>query len=121
MCMCVYVYKTYIYLYINIFSCTHIHAYTYIHMCVCIYILSVYIYSGRSRYSICMIIRLLMGTAAFVDGYCSTLQGLLDWFGVDLGFTELSFIQIDLCVLCVFVLYYISQFQILHMYDYTLE
>ena len=41
----------------------------------------------------------------FNDGYCSTVQGLLDWFEVDLGFTELSFIQIDLCVLCVFVLY----------------
>jgi len=41
-----------------------------------------------------------MGTAVF-DGYCSTVQGLLDWFEVDLGFTELSFIQIDLCVLCV--------------------
>ena len=42
----------------------------------------------------------------FFDGYCSTVQGLLDWFEVDLGFTELSFIQIDLCVLCVFVLYF---------------
>ena len=41
----------------------------------------------------------------FLDGYCSTVQGLLDWFEVDLGFTELSFIQIDLCVLCAFVLY----------------
>ena len=40
-----------------------------------------------------------------LDGYCSTVQGLLDWFEVDLGFTELLFIQIDLCVLCVFVLY----------------
>jgi len=40
----------------------------------------------------------------FLDGYCSTVQGLLDWFEVDLGFTELSFIQIDLCVLCDFVL-----------------
>ena len=30
----------------------------------------------------------------FFDGYCSTVQGLLDWFEVDLGFTELSFIQI---------------------------
>ena len=40
-----------------------------------------------------------------VDGYCSTVQGLLDWFEVDLGFTELSLIQIDLCVVCVFVLY----------------
>ena len=39
------------------------------------------------------------------DGYCSTVQGLLDWFEVDLGFTELLFIQIDLCVMCVFVLY----------------
>ena len=28
----------------------------------------------------------------FFDGYCSTVQGLLDWFEVDLGFTELSFI-----------------------------
>jgi len=37
----------------------------------------------------------------FFDGYCSTVQGLLDWFEVDLGFTELSFIQIDLCVLIV--------------------
>jgi len=41
----------------------------------------------------------------FLDGYCSTVQGLLDWFEVDLGFTELLFIQIDLCVMCVFVLY----------------
>jgi len=30
--------------------------------------------------------------------------GLFDWFAVDLGFTKLLFIQIDLCVLCVFVL-----------------
>ena len=42
---------------------------------------------------------------AFFDGYSSTVQGLFDWFEVDLGFTEVSFIQIDLCVLCVFVLY----------------
>ena len=38
---------------------------------------------------------------SFVNGYCSTLPGLLDCFAVDLGFTELSFIQIGLCVLCV--------------------
>jgi len=43
---------------------------------------------------------------------CTSLMGtvalyrvLLDWFEVDLGFTELSSIQIDLCILCVFVLY----------------
>jgi len=41
----------------------------------------------------------------FLDGYCSTVQGLLDWFEVDLGFTELLFIQIGLCVMCGFVLY----------------
>ena len=37
----------------------------------------------------------------FLDGYSSTVQSLLDWFEVDLGFTELLFIQIDLCVMCV--------------------
>jgi len=41
----------------------------------------------------------------FLDGYCSTVQGLLDWFEVDLGCTELLFSQIGLCVMCVFVLY----------------
>ena len=41
---------------------------------------------------------------SFLDGYCSTVQGLLDWFDIDLGFTELLFIQINLCVLCVFLL-----------------
>ena len=30
---------------------------------------------------------------AFLDGYCSTVQGLLDWFEVDLGFTELLFMH----------------------------
>ena len=35
----------------------------------------------------------------------SATEGLLDWFEIDKGFTELPFIQIDLCVLCVFVLY----------------
>ena len=25
----------------------------------------------------------------FLDGYCSTVQDLLDWFEVDLGFTKL--------------------------------
>jgi len=34
-----------------------------------------------------------------LEGYCSTVQGLLDWFEVDLGFTELLFIQMDLCAL----------------------
>ena len=38
----------------------------------------------------------------FLDAYYCTVQGLLDWFEVDLGFTELLFIEIDLCVMCVF-------------------
>jgi len=29
----------------------------------------------------------------FLDGYCSTVQGVLEWFEVDLGFTELLFID----------------------------
>ena len=39
---------------------------------------------------------------SFFDGYCSTVQGLLDWFEADLGFTNLSFIQIDwfVCSVC---------------------
>jgi len=34
---------------------------------------------------------------SFLDGCCSTVQGLLDWFEVDLGFTELSFI-LHVCI-----------------------
>ena len=43
--------------------------------------------------------------AAFVDGYCSTLQALLDCFELHLGFTDLLCIQIELCVMCLLVLY----------------
>jgi len=39
----------------------------------------------------------------FLDGYCSTVQGLLDWFEVDIGFPDLiSFKLIQVCVFCVF-------------------
>ena len=41
---------------------------------------------------------------AFLDGYRSTVQGLLDWFEVDLGLTELFFLQVDLCVACIMYL-----------------
>jgi len=54
----------------------------------------------------------LQGARTFLDGYCSTVQGLLDWFEVDLGFTELLFIQIDLCVMCVFVLYKVRDLRV---------
>jgi len=33
---------------------------------------------------------------ASLDGYCSTVQGLLDWFEADLGVTKLLFMQTDL-------------------------
>jgi len=49
----------------------------------------------------CMHFRLFSSACTFLYGYCSTVQGLLDWFEVGLGFTELLFIQIDLCVICV--------------------
>ena len=66
-------------------------------MCVYIY---VYIYTycdvgvGVDK-RLCIVHELI----TFFDGYCSTVQGLLDWFEVELGFTELLFIQIDLCVM----------------------
>ena len=71
--------------------------YTYMYICVHIY---VYVYSclhGRAR--------LLRDTwdyfnHLFFDGYCSTVQGLLDWFEVDLGFTR-AYIYSNRFVCCV--------------------
>jgi len=37
-----------------------------------------------------------------LDGYCSTVQGLIDWFEVDLGFPELFVFRL-ICVLSVFL------------------
>ena len=63
-------------------------------------------------------IRLMSVTHTFLpDGYCSTVQGLLDWFEVDLGFTELSFIQIDLCVLCDSAMSHTYDSWVSHTYD----
>jgi len=39
-------------------------------------------------------------TDAFLDGYCSTVQRLLDWFEVDLRFPELVLCRF-ICVLSV--------------------
>jgi len=38
----------------------------------------------------------------FPDGYCSTVQGLLVWFEVDLGFPALVLFRL-ICVFCVFL------------------
>jgi len=40
----------------------------------------------------------------FLDEYGITVQGLLDWYGVDLGFTRPLFIWTDLCVVYVFII-----------------
>ena len=46
------------------------------------------------RFYIHLYIHIRNHTHNFFDGYCSTVQRLLDWFEVDLGFTELSFIHL---------------------------
>ena len=38
----------------------------------------------------------------FLDKYCSTVQGLLDWFEVDLGFPSFHLFK-SICVFCVFL------------------
>ena len=90
--ICIYIF---IYTHIQIYP-THIHTHTHMHIYIHVYMCACVVgCSGRRRGG---------GQSAFLDGYCSTVQGLLDWFGVDLGSTDLLFIQIDLCVMCVFVL-----------------
>ena len=56
--------------------------------------LSLALASSISLYSLALCLSLSRNIPlSFLDGYCSTVQGLLDWFEVDLGFTELLFIQ----------------------------
>ena len=48
---------------------------------------------------------------AFLDGYCSTEQGLLDWFEVDLGFTIGFFCQVSVkmsLLICLFSREFVS-------------
>jgi len=44
----------------------------------------------------------LKGDGRRLDGYCSTVQGLLDWFEIDLGFPEPFLLRL-ICVLSVFL------------------
>ena len=87
----------------HVFFCACVSVYLCVCASVCLCdVLSVCL-SLKICVSVCLqIVRVRCVVRAFLDGYCSTVQGLLDWFEVDLGFTELLFIQIDLCVLCVF-------------------
>ena len=68
------------------------------YVCIHVYIESVYtcVYICIYMFAFLLSIKGKTGTEAkmptFLDGYCSTVQGLLDWFEVQLGFTELLFI-----------------------------
>ena len=59
----------------------------YVCVCVCSVCVCVFVCMTKAQ-EICK-----QNVFAFFDG-CSTVQGLLDWFEVDLGFTELSFQEI---------------------------
>ena len=85
---------------------THKNEATSAHMLCCILMTHSYVCNDsficvQWLIHICTCVRNRLQT--FLDGYCSTPQGLLDWFEVDLGFTELFFNQIDLCVLVFFL------------------
>ena len=67
--ICIY---TYIYVYIHKYS----HVYTYIYSDIYVYM---YTHNHTFRGY----------RPTFLDGYCNTVQDLLDWFEVDLGFTKL--------------------------------
>jgi len=69
----------------------------FIRMLACMYV-CVYIRQDRMHHT-------------FLDGYCSTVQGLLDWFEVDLGFTELFLMHM---MACMFVCVYIRHERIHH-------
>jgi len=70
---------------------------------VCDYVTYEKVVSGCSKRSTCFLTASKVVTF-LLDGYCSTVQGLLAWFEVDLGFTKLLFIQIHVCVMCFFLI-----------------
>jgi len=110
MCMSMYMSSVYICTFIWC-VCIHLYVYIYTSTYQSMHMSSVYIwythtysyvilYAYISCMCLCAYFRCICLVYTFFDGYCSTVQDLLDWFEVDLGFAELSFIQIDLCVLC---------------------
>ena len=52
-----------------------------VHVCVCALACLLHVFCGMCG-------MLMKSGVTFFDGYCSTVQGLLDWFEVDLGFTR---------------------------------
>jgi len=95
----------FIYIYTYIYTHTHIYIFVYIYIHIYIHIIHVFATPPRRILTLDLCHSDFSLLNPFLDWYCSSVQGLLDWFEVDLGFTELLFIQIDLCVMCVFVLY----------------
>ena len=59
-------------------------------------------YNIHTRYTVHDSYTVIPWNAAFFDGYCSTVQGVLDWIEVDVGLPELVFFRL-LCVFCVFL------------------
>ena len=97
---------TFIHLYIYTFiHFTHLYIYTFIHLYIYAFI-HLYIYTFTSEHDDggpandrISTVHPKRYVACFFDGYCSTVQGLLDCFEVDLGFTELSFTSQEVCSL----------------------
>jgi len=119
-CVCKYVY---VYVYMCMATHIHIGIYTFsIHpsprtaasergggVCICIYTylcvsecVRVYIYTHTRTFKFVhthtSISYHCRQQSALLDGYCSTVQGLLDWFKGDLGFLELFLLRF-ICVL----------------------
>jgi len=115
MCVCTLYIHTYVWTDCALWNGVHMYAYMYIHLYICIYL---YIYKRIFTYShVCMYAYMHMYTYKptvplhtelcawnhmytfflffymymyiyIYNGYCSTVQGLLDWFEGDLGFTR---------------------------------
>ena len=81
--------------------CLCVCSYESCRMCVCLCMSVCVLVCMCARVRVCVAVYESCRTT-FFDGYCSTVQGLLDWFEVDLGFTR-AFIY--LCVLCVFAVH----------------
>jgi len=78
---------------------SHIHRYTclmYVHMNVHMNVVRVYVHMN--------VVRASCTTSVCLDGYCSTAQGLLDWFEINLGFTKFFFSDWFVCYLFFLVL-----------------
>ena len=79
------------YIYVNIYTYMNIYIYLHIYEDEKEHVITAGLYFGHHAF-IC-VIKTNSLCNIFFDGYCSTVQGLLDWVEVDLGFTKLSFVM----------------------------